>query len=69
MKQYNEIDEWDNPLKDIATRYWRNGFLTEYGGLYEVVLTKDELMLVLGYMMMGMNKVEKLNKEEHNGNL
>lgn len=29
MKHYNEIDEWNNPLKDIVTNYWQNGFCTE----------------------------------------
>lgn len=63
MNIHREIDEWNNPLKDIASSYWINGPFTEHSGRYEVVLTQQELMLVVGYMMMGMNKVEKINKE------
>ena len=54
-----EINEWNNPLKDIASGYWRNGAFTEHGFKYQVTLTREELMLVVGYMMMGMNKVKQ----------
>lgn len=63
MNIHREIDEWNNPLKDIASGYWQNGAFTEHSFKYQVTLTYDELMVVVGYMMMGMNKVEKLNKE------
>lgn len=63
MNIHQEIHEWNNPLKDNSSSYWRNGSFTEHSGMYEVVLSRNELMLVVGYMMMGMNKVEKLNKE------
>lgn len=58
-----EIDEWNNPLKDIASGYWKNGVFTEHSFKYQVTLTSDELMLVVGYMMIGMDKI-KLSKEE-----
>lgn len=60
------IDEWNNPLADIASSYWRNGPFTEHGGKFEVVLSRDELMLVVGYMIMGMNKVKKINEVKQN---
>lgn len=63
MNIHQEIDEWNNPLKDIASSYWRNGSFTEHSGMYEVVLTQQELMLVVGYMMMGIEQVQKINKE------
>lgn len=63
MNIHQEIDEWNNPLKDIASSYWLNGSFTEHSGMYEVVLTQQELMLVVGYMMMGIEQVQKINKE------
>ena len=56
-----EIDEWNNPLADIATAYWRNGSLEDYDGCFQVTLTPTELMAVVGYMMLGMNKVDQIN--------
>lgn len=57
-----QINEWNNPLADIASSYCLNGAFTEHGGKFEVILSKEELMLVVGYMMMGMNKVKKINE-------
>lgn len=59
-----EVNEWNNPLKDIASEYWQNGFFTEHAGMIQVTLTHDELMAVVGYMMLGMDKI-KLSKEEY----
>ena len=59
MNLDREINEWNNPLKDIASGYWKNGAFTEHAGKIQVTLTNEELMVVVGYMMMGMNKVKK----------
>lgn len=64
MDLKREIDEWNNPLKDIASEYWKNGACTEHSFKYQVTLTDEELMAVVGYMMIGMDKI-KLSKEEN----
>lgn len=64
MDLKREIDEWNNPLKDIASEYWQNGAFTEHSFKYQVTLTHEELMAVVGYMMIGMDKI-KLSKEEN----
>lgn len=66
MNSHNEIDEWNNPLRDIATQYWQNGLSNNHGGCYEVTLTREELITVVGYMMLGMHKVKEINKKEGN---
>ena len=58
-----DIDVWNNPLKDIASGYWQNGMSTEHGGMIQVTLTHEELMVVVSYMMLGMNKVEAIKEE------
>ena len=63
MNLKREIDEWNNPLNDIASGYWQNGAFTEHSSKYQVTLTYNELMAVVGYMMIGMDKI-KLYKEE-----
>lgn len=63
MDLKREINEWNNPLKDIASEYWQNGAFTEHSFKYQVTLTHEELMAVVGYMMIGMDKI-KLSKEE-----
>lgn len=65
MDLNREIGVWNNPLKDIASGYWKNGMFTEYGGMIQVTLTREELMLVISYMMLGMNKVEEIKEEEN----
>ena len=61
MDGKTEIDEWNNPLADMATAYWRNGTLEDYGDCFQVTLTPTELMAVVGYMVLGMNKVNQIN--------
>ena len=58
MNLNREISVWNNPLKDLASDYWLNGMCTEHGGKIQVTLTHEELMAVVSYMMLGMNKVE-----------
>ncbi|WP_217956087.1 GAD-like domain-containing protein [Enterococcus gallinarum] len=60
MEEKTEIDEWNNPLAEMSTAYWRNGGFTEYDGCFQVILTPAELITVVSYMMLGMNKVKKI---------
>lgn len=62
MKLDSEINEWNNPLRDFSTGYWRNGPFTEYGNHFEVILTEEQVMGVSALMMLGMFKVEKRNE-------
>jgi ribulose-5-phosphate 4-epimerase/fuculose-1-phosphate aldolase len=62
MNLHEEVGIWNNPLVDIASEYYRNGFCTEHSGKFSVILTEEELMIVVAYMMFGMNKVKKINK-------
>ena len=64
MDLNRDISVWNNPLKDIASGYWQNGAFTEHSFKYQVTLTHEELMAVVGYMMLGMNKVAALKEEE-----
>lgn len=64
MEEKTEINEWNNPLAEMSTAYWRNGGFTEYGGCFQVTLTPAELITVVSYMMLGMNKVKKINNSE-----
>lgn len=61
MEEKTEIDEWHNPLVDMSTAYWRNGGFEEHGGCFQVTLTSTELMAVVSYMLLGMDKVKQLN--------
>lgn len=61
MDGKTEIDEWNNPLADIATAYWQNGSLEDYDGCFQVTLSSTELMAVVGYMLLGMDKVGQIN--------
>lgn len=58
------IDEWNNPLIDISSGYSKNGLFTDNSGKFEVLLSPDELLLVISYLMLGMNKVEMINKNK-----
>ena len=64
MNWNDEVGIWNNPLRDLSSEYWRNGLLMENGGKFNIVLSEEELMVVVGYMLMGMNKVEAINKKE-----
>lgn len=57
-----EVHEWNNPLMDIASDYYMNGAFTEHGGHFSVILTREELMLVVSYMMLGMHKVKAIKE-------
>lgn len=59
-----EIDKWNNPLNDIASDYCQKGLFTSHGGCFKVTLTESELMTVVGYMMIGMNKVKLIKTGE-----
>jgi hypothetical protein len=63
MDLNRDISVWNNPLKDIASGYWQNGICTDNGGMIQVTLTHEELMAVVSYMILGMNKVEAIKEE------
>ena len=63
MNLDREITVWNNPLKDIASGYWQNGIYTNNGCMIQVTLTHEELMAVVSYMMLGMNRVEARRKK------